>query len=70
MASPLVSVAWSVLGILVCGLAGGLAGWFTTQAFDLSGVLAALLAVTTAMVVAVACWVAITVLLRRTGVLR
>lgn len=65
-----VDIVWSVLGILVCGSAGGTAGWFVTRAFDLTGVWAAVVAVPIGMVVAVACWVALTSLLRSLNVIR
>lgn len=70
MAHPLVGVAWSVLGILVCGGTGGTAGWLVTRALDLRGIPAALVGVVVGMVVAVACWAALTSLLRAARLLR
>ena len=58
------SIVWSVLGIILCGGIGGGVGWLVTHALDLSGVPAALLAVAVGMVLAVACWIGLTTLLR------
>ena len=67
MASTLRSIAWSVVGILVCGIAGALCGWWLVGALGLSGVLAAVIGAIVGMVVATAAWVAITVVLRKFG---
>ena len=60
-------IFWSVLGILVSGAAGALAGWALFHGLDLPRVVAALLAALVAMVVATAVWLGITLLLRRIG---
>lgn len=70
MAHPLVGVVWSVLGILLCGGIGGTVGWLVTRALDLRGLPAALLGVLIGMVLAVACWAALTTLLRAARLLR
>ena len=64
------SIFWSILGILVSGVAGGYAGWALATGLDLTGVLAALLAAAVGMVVATAVWVGLTVVLRRIGLVR
>jgi hypothetical protein len=69
MAGMLRSIAWSVAGILVCGIAGALCGWWLVGALRLSGVFAALVGTIVGMVVATAAWVAITVVLRKLGVI-
>ena len=67
MPSALRSIAWSVVGILVCGVAGALCGWWLVSALGLSGVLAALVGAIVGMIAATAAWVAITVVLRKLG---
>jgi hypothetical protein len=64
------SIFWSVLGILLSGTAGGVAGWLLVTGLGLAGVTAALLAAVTGMVVATAVWLGITLLLRRVGLVR
>ena len=64
------SIFYSIVGILVAGGCGGVAGWSLAAAFDLTGVPAALVAATTGMVVATAVWVALTVILDKAGMLR
>jgi len=70
MAHTTSSILFSVLGILVSGLCGGLAGWSLVQLFGLTGVAAALLAAVVGMVVATGVWVGITVALRAIGMVR
>lgn len=70
MTYSLRSILWSVLGILVSGFAGALAGFSIVSAAGLAGVAAALVAVVVGMVVATAVWLAITLVLRRAGVVR
>lgn len=64
------SIVFSIVGILVSGLCGGVAGWALVQLFGLSGVPAALVAAVVGMVVATGTWVGITVLLRALGMVR
>ena len=66
----MMSIVWSVAGIVLCGGAGALCGWFVTRALGLGGPVAAILAAIVGMVVATAAWVGLTVLLRRLGLLR
>ena len=61
-------VFWSVIGILVSGAAGGVAGWALFNGLDLPRVVNALLAAVAAMVIATAVWLGITLLLRRLGI--
>ena len=67
MAGTVRSIAWSVVGILVCGIVGALCGWWLVSALGLSGVPAALVGAIAGMIVATAAWVAITVVLRKLG---
>jgi len=60
-------IFWSVVGILVSGAAGALAGWGLVQALALPRVAAAIVAAVVGMVVATAVWLGITLLLRRIG---
>lgn len=64
------SIFWSVIGIVVSGLAGGVAGWSLVGALGVAGVGAALVAAVVGMVVATAVWLALTVVLRRMGIVR
>ena len=64
------SIVFSVLGILVSGILGGLAGWTVITLLGFSGVGGALVAAPVGMVVATAVWVGLTVLLRALGYLR
>lgn len=61
------SILFSIIGILVSGLAGGIAGWSIIGALEWSGVGGALAAAVIGMVVATAVWVALTVLVRKAG---
>jgi hypothetical protein len=65
-----VAILWSVIGILVSGAAGGVAGWWIMGLLGLSGVAGALLAAIVGMVVATGAWVALTVSLRKLGLVR
>ena len=64
------SIFWSILGIMLSGLVGGIAGWFVITALGWDGVAGALVAAAIAMVVATGVWTAITVLLRSFGLVR
>ncbi len=63
------SIVWSVVGILISGMCGGLAGWAAVTALGWSGTGGAILAAIIGMVVATATWVGLTVLLRAVGFL-
>jgi len=67
MAHMLRSILWSLAGILLCGIAGGVCGWWLVALLGLSGVVAALVGAIAAMVVATAAWVALTYVLRKLG---
>ena len=70
MVNPTSSILFSILGILVSGILGGLAGWSVIVRLGLSGVGGALVAAPVGMVVATAVWIGFTVLLRALGHLR
>lgn len=61
-------IFWSVVGILIAGGVGSLAGWWLMGSLGLGGILGAIVAVLVAMGVATAVWVAMTVALRRLGI--
>lgn len=63
-------IFWSVVGILIAGVAGGGAGWWIIGALGIGGTFGALVAAVVAMVVATGAWVLMTVTLRRLGVVR
>ena len=67
MANTPRSIAWSLAGIVVCGIAGGACGWGLVGALGLDGVVGALLGAIVGMVVATATWVVLTVVLRKAG---
>ena len=69
MATTFGSIVWSLVGIVVSGLAGGVTGWAVISAFALSGVAAAIVAAVVGMVVATAVWTGLTVALRRFGII-
>ena len=64
------AIFWSVIGILVSGAAGGVAGWWVIGLLRLAGVVGALIAAVVGMVVATGVWIAITVTLRKLGLVR
>jgi hypothetical protein len=64
------AVLGSILGILVCGVAGGVVAWSAVSAWGLDGVPGALLAAVIGMVVATALWTVGASLLRAVGWLR
>ncbi len=63
-------IFWSVVGILVAGGIGGAAGWWIMGRLGAGGPLGAIVAVVVAMAVATGVWVALTVALRRLGLVR
>ncbi|MEO8508228.1 MAG: hypothetical protein ABI593_11415 [Betaproteobacteria bacterium] len=67
MANTPSSILFSIIGIVLSGLAGGVAGWSVIGALEWTGVVGALAAAVIGMVVATAVWVALTVLLRKAG---
>ncbi len=64
------STFWSIAGIFVSGLCGGVAGWAAVTLADWSGTGAAIAAAAIGMLVATATWIGITVLLRAMKVIR
>ncbi len=64
------SMLGSVLGILVCGIAGGVAAWQLVAALGIGGVVGALVATMIGVVVATALWAAGSTLLRAAGWIR
>ncbi|MEO6565474.1 MAG: hypothetical protein ABIO63_05520 [Casimicrobiaceae bacterium] len=64
------SIFFSIVGILLAGGCGGLAGWTVVSLLGVTGVAAALVAAVTAMFVATGVWVALTVALDKAGLLR
>lgn len=64
------SIVGSILGILVCGVAGGFAAWWVVTTLGLDGVVGAILAAAIGMVTATALWAAGSSLLRAMGLTR
>jgi hypothetical protein len=64
------SVLGSILGILVCGVAGGFAAWMLVAALGIGGVVGALAAAAIGMVVATALWAGGSTLMRALGWIR
>ena len=60
----------SILGIFVCGVAGGYAAWLAVTAWEIEGMAGAILAPVIGMVVATALWTGGTTLLRTLGFIR
>ena len=55
--SKFAGIVYNVMGILVCGGIGGIAGWSLTMLTGWTGTPAALLAVAVGMVVATGAWI-------------
>lgn len=64
------SVFGSIIGIVLCGVAGGFAAWMLVAALGVDGVAGALAAAVIGMVVATALWAGGSSLLRALGWLR
>ena len=64
------TVLGSILGIAVCGVAGGYAAWMLVTALGADGVFGAIAAAVIGMVVATALWAGGTSLLRAVGWIR
>lgn len=69
MSPGLRSVLWSLAGIIVCGVGGGVGAWWLVNALGLAGVAAALVGAIAGMVIATAAWVGLTVVLRKLGMI-
>ena len=64
------SMLGSILGILVCGVGGGVAAWAAVAAMGVAGVVGAILAAVIGMVASTALWAGGTTLLRALGWVR
>lgn len=64
------SVVGSILGIFICGVAGGFTAWMLVAALGADGVLGAIAAAVIGMVVATALWAGGSSLLRALGWVR
>ena len=58
------SILGSILGILVCGVVGGIAAWSIVALIGWDGIFGAIVAAAIGMLVATAAWAALTSLLR------
>jgi hypothetical protein len=67
---PRGSMLGSILGILICGVAGGVIAWSAVTAWGIDGVFGAILAAVIGMVVATALWATGSSLLRALGWVR
>ncbi len=63
-------IFWSIVGILISGVIGGIVGWWIIGRAGLGGPLGAIVAAVAAMLVATGVWIALTVSLRRLGMVR
>jgi len=64
------AILGSILGIFICGVAGGFAAWSAVTAWGLDGVAGAILAAVIGMAVATALWAGGSTLLRVLGWIR
>jgi hypothetical protein len=64
------SIFGSIVSILVCGVAGGVAAWMIVSGLGIDGVTGALVAAVMGMIVATALWAGGSWLLRTVGWLR
>lgn len=64
------SIFWSLIGIIVSGAVGGVAGWAVISLLGWSGVFGALVAAAIGMVAATAVFAMITIVLRALGIVR
>jgi len=64
------SMPGSILGILVCGVAGGFVAWSAVTAGGIDGVFGAILAAVIGMIVATALWAGGSSMLRALGWIR
>jgi hypothetical protein len=58
------AIVGAIVAIILCGALGAIAAWALVSAIGLSGVVGALAAAIVAMAIALAAWIAGTVLLR------
>jgi hypothetical protein len=64
------SIVYSVIGILICGMLGGIAAWALVAALGLDGVTGSIVSAVVGMAAAFVLWVATTSLLRALGWIR
>jgi hypothetical protein len=70
MSPPRGSILASIIGILICGIAGGFAAWMLVAKLGIEGVTGALAAAFIGMIVATALWAGGSALLRAVGWIR
>jgi hypothetical protein len=64
------SIFVSIVGILVCGVAGGFSAWMLVSKLGIDGVIGAFIAAVIGMIVATALWAGGAALLRAVGWIR
>ena len=64
------SIFASIIGILVCGVAGGFSAWMLVSNLGIDGVIGAFIAAVIGMIVATVLWAGATTLLRALGWIR
>lgn len=67
---PRGSLFVSVIGILICGVAGGFSAWMLVSNLGIDGVIGAFIAAMIGMIVATALWAGGSALLRALGLMR
>jgi hypothetical protein len=67
---PRGSIFVSIVGILICGVAGGYSAWLLVARLGIDGVIGAFIAAVIGMIVATALWAGGTALLRALGWIR
>ncbi len=67
---PRGSIFVSVIGILICGVAGGFSAWMLVSNTGIDGVIGAFVAAVIGMIVATALWAGGSALLRALGLMR
>jgi len=67
---PRGSIFVSIIGILICGVAGGFSAWMLVSNLGIDGVIGAFLAAVIGMIVATVLWAGGAVLLRALGWIR
>ena len=64
------SIMVSIIGILICGMAGGFSAWMLVSTLGIDGVAGALVAAVIGMIVATALWAGGAALVRALGRIR
>jgi len=70
MGNAFTSILASLVGIVISGVAGGLAGWSVVAMLGVAALPGALIAAAVGMVVATVVFLGLTVVLRRLGLVR